>query len=32
VRVVCVVETTGHDHVTALHRALMDAGVKVVSS
>jgi threonine dehydratase len=32
VRVVCVVETTGHDHVTTLHRALLDAGVKVVSS
>jgi threonine dehydratase len=31
VRVVCVVETTGHDHVSALHRALLDAKVKVVS-
>ena len=29
VRVVCVVETTGHDHVAALHRAL--AGAKVAS-
>ena len=31
VRVVCVVETTGHDHVGALHRALAQAGVTVVS-
>jgi threonine dehydratase len=31
VRVVCVVETTGHEHVAALHRALSGAGVKVVS-
>ena len=31
VRVVCVVETTGHEHVAALHRALSAAGVKVVS-
>jgi threonine dehydratase len=31
VRVVCVVETTGHDHVSALHRALADAKVKIVS-
>jgi threonine dehydratase len=31
VRVVCVVETTGHDHVAALHRALAQAGVTVVS-
>jgi threonine dehydratase len=31
VRVVCVVETTGHNHVSALHRALLDARVKVVS-
>src|SRR4029453_3579649 len=30
VRVVCVVETTGHDHVVELHRALVDAGVKIV--
>ena len=30
VRVVCVVETTGHDHVAILHRALADAGVKLV--
>jgi len=30
VRVVCVVETTGHDHVATLHRALADAGVKIV--
>ena len=31
VRVICVVETTGHAHVEGLHRALADAGVKVVS-
>jgi threonine dehydratase len=31
VRVVCVVETTGHDHVAALHRALAEAGVRVVA-
>lgn len=31
VRVVCVVETTGHDHVAALHRALAQAGVAVVA-
>ena len=30
VRVVCVVETTGHDHVAALHRALAEANVAVV--
>jgi len=30
VRVVCVVETTGHDHVKALYAALADAGVAVV--
>jgi len=30
VRVVCVVETTGHDHVGALHRALADAKISVV--
>jgi threonine dehydratase len=28
VRVLCVVETTGHDHVAALHRALDAAGVR----
>ena len=32
VRVVCVVETTGHEHVTQLHRALADAKVKIVAS
>jgi threonine dehydratase len=31
VRVMCVVETTGHEHVTTLHHALAQAGVKVVS-
>jgi threonine dehydratase len=31
VRVVCVVETTGRTHIEALHRALADAGVKVVA-
>jgi threonine dehydratase len=31
VRVVCVVETTGHEHVAALHAALASAGVTVVS-
>lgn len=30
VRVVCVVETTGHDHVRALHAALAAAGITVV--
>jgi threonine dehydratase len=30
VRVVCVVETTGHDHVRELHRALGTAGMTVV--
>jgi threonine dehydratase len=30
VRVVCVVETTGHEHVAALHAALAAAGVTVV--
>jgi threonine dehydratase len=30
VRVVCVVETTGHEHVTELHRALAAAGVAIV--
>ena len=29
-RVVCVVETTGHEHVAALHAALAAAGVTVV--
>ena len=31
VRVVCVVETTGHDHVLQLHRALADANVTIVA-
>jgi threonine dehydratase len=31
VRVVCVVETTGHDHVAILHKALADAGVRIVA-
>jgi len=31
VRVVCVVETTGHEHVAALHRALDQAKVRVVA-
>ena len=31
VRVVCVVETTGQDHIAALHRALADAGVTVLT-
>ena len=31
VRVVCVVETTGHEHVVALHRALTAAGVRLVT-
>jgi threonine dehydratase len=30
VRVVCVVETTGHEHVKQLHAALGDAGIRVV--
>ncbi|MGE5088370.1 MAG: threonine ammonia-lyase [Candidatus Levyibacteriota bacterium] len=30
VRIVCIVETTGHEHVAALHRALDAAGVPVV--
>jgi threonine dehydratase len=30
VRVICVVETTGHDHVRALHNTLVDAGVHLV--
>jgi threonine dehydratase len=32
VRVVCVVETTGHDHVLQLHRALAEANVRIVTS
>jgi threonine dehydratase len=32
VRVVCVVETTGHEHVAQLHRALADANVAIVAS
>ena len=31
VRVVCVVETTGHDHVAALHRALDAAGMQRIT-
>ena len=31
VRVVCVVETTGPDHVRAVHAALADAGIRVVA-
>jgi threonine dehydratase len=31
VRVVCVVETTGHEHVKVLHRALAEAKVRVVA-
>lgn len=31
VRIVCIVETTGHEHVAALHRALAAAGVPVVA-
>jgi len=30
VRVICVVETTGHAHVHALHDALVDSGVHLV--
>ena len=30
VRVVCIVETTGHDHVVQLHRTLADANVQIV--
>jgi len=30
VRVVCVVETTGHEHVKQVHAALSDAGISVV--
>jgi len=29
VRVVCVAETTGHEHVQRLHRKLHDAGLPV---
>ena len=32
VRVVCVVETTGHDHVRELHRALADARLGIVGA
>jgi len=32
VRVVCVVETTGHEHVAHLHRALADAKVRIVGA
>ncbi|MEO8536274.1 MAG: threonine ammonia-lyase [Betaproteobacteria bacterium] len=32
VRVVCVVETTGHGHVAQLHRALGEAKVRIVAS
>jgi threonine dehydratase len=31
VRVVCVVETTGHEHVRELHRALAQASLQVIS-
>ena len=31
VRVVCVVETTGHEHVKQLHAALGDAGIRVLA-
>lgn len=31
VRVVCVVETTGHEHVRALHAALQKAGIAIVA-
>ena len=31
VRVICVVETTGHDHVTALHGALAAAKLRIVA-
>jgi hypothetical protein len=31
VRVVCIVETTGHEHVVQLHRALADAKVRIVA-
>ena len=32
VRVVCVAETTGHEHVAQLHRALADARVRIVGA
>jgi threonine dehydratase len=32
VRVVCVVETTGHEHVAQLHRALAEARVRIVGA
>ena len=32
VRVVCVVETTGHEHVERLHRVLAESKVRIVSS
>jgi threonine dehydratase len=32
VRVVCIVETTGHDHVVELHRALANANVRIIGS
>jgi len=31
VRVVCVIETTGHEHVRKVHEALATAGIRVVS-
>jgi threonine dehydratase len=31
VRVVCVVETTGHEHVAQLHHALAEAKVRIVA-
>jgi len=31
VRVVCIVETTGHEHVAQLHRSLADAKVRIVA-
>jgi threonine dehydratase len=30
VRVVCVVETTGRDHIAVLDQALADAGIRVI--
>jgi threonine dehydratase len=32
VRVVCIAETTGHEHVAQLHRALADARVRIVGA
>jgi threonine dehydratase len=32
VRVVCMVETTGHEHLAELHRALANAGVTIVAA